>query len=70
MTAPPRIGSVWARRYPGYPQHDFDFRVTGVFTRDDVTYVEVEELGSGSPRRGRLVYILDYAEPVSSEGSL
>ncbi|MFD7875155.1 hypothetical protein ACFV5G_13790 [Streptomyces sp. NPDC059766] len=67
MTARPRIGSVWARRYPGYPQHDFDFRVTGVFTRDDVTYIEVEELESGLPRRGLLEYMLDYAEPLSTE---
>jgi hypothetical protein len=67
VTTLPRIGSVWARRYPGYPQHDFDFRVTGVFTRDGVTYVEVEELESGSPRRGLLEYMFDHAEPVSNE---
>ncbi|MFE5840350.1 hypothetical protein ACFQ7N_01725 [Streptomyces niveus] len=67
MTTQPRIGSVWARRYPGYPQHNFDFRVTGVFARDDVTYVEVEELESGSLRRGLLEYMFDYAEPLSTE---
>ncbi|MFJ9117772.1 hypothetical protein ACIRJO_19710 [Streptomyces sp. NPDC102394] len=67
MTAQPRIGSVWARRIPDYPQHDRDFRVTGVFTKGDVTYVEVEDLETGSPSRGLLEYMLDYAEPLTGD---
>ncbi|MET7552449.1 hypothetical protein ABZS95_43360 [Streptomyces sp. NPDC005479] len=67
MTTHPRIGSIWAVRFPGEPQHDYDFRVTGVFTKDGVTYVEEERLGSGGLRRGRLEDILAYAEPVSDE---
>ncbi|MGW3290007.1 hypothetical protein ACWDR3_35750 [Streptomyces sp. NPDC001002] len=68
MTAQPRIGSVWARRVPDYPQHDRDFRVTGVFTKGDVTYVEVEDLESGSLSRGLLEYMLDYAKPLTGGG--
>ncbi|MFE7856110.1 hypothetical protein [Streptomyces sp. NPDC057403] len=67
MTAQPRIGSVWARRIPDYPQHDRDFRVTGVFTKGDVTYVEVEDLETGSPSRGLLEYMLDHAEPLTGD---
>ncbi|MET7526662.1 hypothetical protein [Streptomyces sp900116325] len=68
MTTHPRIGSVWAVRFPGEPQHDYKFRVTGVFTKDGVTYVEEERLGSGSSLgRGRLEDVLAYAEPVSDE---
>ncbi|SCF67864.1 hypothetical protein [Streptomyces sp. Ncost-T10-10d] len=65
MTAQPRIGSVWARRYPDAPQHDSDFRVTGVFTIGTVTYIETEEIESGALCRGRLEHILEYAKPVS-----
>ncbi|MFE1959821.1 hypothetical protein [Streptomyces sp. NPDC059479] len=66
MTAHPRIGSIWVWRYPDAPQHDYDFRVTGVFTKDSVTYIESERLDSGALRRGRLDDILEYAEPVST----
>lgn len=64
MTAQPQVGSVWARRFPDAPQHDFCFRVTGVFTAGDVTYVETEQLESGGLGRGRLEHVLEYAEPV------
>ncbi|MFD4855256.1 hypothetical protein [Streptomyces atratus] len=67
MTAHPRVGSVWAFRYPGAPQGDHEFQVTGVFTKDGVTYIESERLDSGAHRRGRLDYALDYAEPVSTD---
>ena len=67
MTAQPRIGSVWARRVPDYPQHDRDFCVTGVFTKGDITYVEVEDLESGSLSGGLLEYMLDYAKPVTGD---
>ncbi|MCX5009427.1 hypothetical protein OG765_00120 [Streptomyces sp. NBC_00555] len=69
MTAHPKVGSVWARRYPGFPQHDRDFRVTGVFTKDSVTYVETEQLDNGGLSRGRLDHVLEYAECVSTEGT-
>jgi hypothetical protein len=67
MTAQPRIGSVWARRVPGYPQHDRDFRVTGVFSKGEITYVEVEDLEGGSLSRGLLEYMLDHAKPVTAD---
>ncbi|WP_406253608.1 DUF6233 domain-containing protein [Streptomyces atratus] len=67
MTAHPRVGSVWAFRYPGALQHDHEFRVTGVFTIDGVTYIESERLDSGAHCRGRLDYALAYAEPVSTD---
>ncbi|MEV0240917.1 hypothetical protein AB0I06_13450 [Streptomyces sp. NPDC050674] len=67
MTAQPRIGSVWARRVPDYPQYDRDFRVTGVFIKGDVTYVEVEDLDGGSLSRGLLEYMLDDAKPVTGD---
>ncbi|MFB7209446.1 hypothetical protein [Streptomyces sp. NPDC056255] len=67
MTAYPRIGSVWAFRYPDAPQHDHEFRVTGVFTKDGVTYIESERLDSGALCRGRLDDSLCYAEPVVTD---
>ncbi|MFE5114036.1 hypothetical protein [Streptomyces sp. NPDC056663] len=69
MTTHPRIGSIWAVRFPDAPQHDYKFRVTGVFTKDGVTYVEEERLGSGGLRRGRLEDILAYAEPSATKPS-
>ncbi|MFF2149256.1 hypothetical protein [Kitasatospora sp. NPDC058190] len=66
MTAHPTIGSVWARRHPDAPQHDHDFRVTGVFVKDGVTYIESERLDSGALHRGRLDDVLEYAEPVNT----
>lgn len=68
MTALPKIGSIWARRYPGFPQHDRDFRVTGVFAIDGVTYVETERLDNGDGSRGRLEHVFEYAECVSTNG--
>ncbi|MFF0287803.1 hypothetical protein [Streptomyces sp. NPDC005262] len=67
MTGHPRIGSIWALRFPGAPQHDYEVRVTGVFTQDSVTYIETERLDNGGLSRGRLEDILEYAQPVSSE---
>ncbi|WP_371795674.1 hypothetical protein [Streptomyces sp. NBC_01718] len=67
MTAHPRIGSIWALRFPGTPQYDYHLRVTGVFTKDDVTYVETERLESGGLSRGRLEDVLGCAEPVGGE---
>ncbi|MFD7947019.1 hypothetical protein [Streptomyces sp. NPDC059744] len=67
MTAHPRIGSIWAVRFPDAPQHDYDLRVTGVFTKDNVTYVETEQLDNGGLSRRLLEHLLGFAEPVSDD---
>ncbi|MFE5584594.1 hypothetical protein [Kitasatospora sp. NPDC056531] len=67
MTAHPTIGSVWARRYPDAPHHNHDFRVTGVFVKDGVTYIEAEQLGSGALHRALLDDVLEYAEPIGAD---
>ncbi|WP_405666199.1 hypothetical protein [Streptomyces sp. NBC_00055] len=67
MTAHPRIGSIWAVRFPDDPRDDYDLRVTGVFTRDNVTYVETERLDNGSLSRRLLEHLVGFAEPVSDE---
>ncbi|MEU7419800.1 hypothetical protein [Streptomyces antibioticus] len=64
MTTQPQVGSDWARRVPGFPEHDFRFRVTGVFTVGEVTYIETKDLDSGGLRRGRLEHIFEFAEPI------
>ncbi|MER5853973.1 hypothetical protein ABT126_45795 [Streptomyces sp. NPDC002012] len=67
MTAQPRIGSVWAFRYPDAPQHDHEFQVTGVFTKGGVTYIESERFDIGAIHGGRLDDVLEYAELVSTD---
>lgn len=67
MTAHPRIGSLWAVRFPDEPRYDYDLRVTGVFTKDNVTYVETERVDSGGLSRGLLEHLVGFAEPVGDE---
>ncbi|MFE2911222.1 hypothetical protein ACFXI0_01770 [Kitasatospora indigofera] len=57
-------GSCWARRVPGFPRFDRDFRVTAVHTKDGVTYVETKRLDTGGRSRGRLDDVLAHATPV------
>ncbi|MFD7985237.1 hypothetical protein ACFV4M_17970 [Kitasatospora indigofera] len=68
MTTDPHFsveaGSCWARRVPGFPRFDRDFRVTAVHTKDGVTYVETERLDTGGRSRGRLDDVLAHATPV------
>ncbi|MFI0243108.1 hypothetical protein [Streptomyces sp. NPDC016845] len=65
MTTQPQVGSLWARRYPGAPKHDSYFRVAGVFTVGETTYIETEDLEDGGLSRGRLEHVLEFAEPAS-----
>jgi ADP-ribose pyrophosphatase YjhB (NUDIX family) len=64
VTEHPKVGSVWARSYPGAPEHGREFRVTGVFAREGATYVETEQLDNGAVSRDLVSNALAYAEPV------
>ncbi|MFI6893953.1 hypothetical protein ACIBM4_07575 [Streptomyces sp. NPDC050256] len=67
MTTHPRIGSIWAVRFPDDPRDDYDLRVIGVFTKDNVTYVETEQVSNGGLSRRLLEHLVGLAEPVSDE---
>lgn len=72
MTTDPHLsigaGSCWARRVPGFPRFDRDFRVAAVHTKDGVTYVETERLDTGGWSRGLLDDVLAHATRVGPPG--